>query len=380
METFPVDIFVQTIHNLLQQDPKILSHSQKLEGYLLDYLPEYSQEIRRFVFISFAEDLMGICRQNQEFTRVRHIKMLSAHFSVVLLESVQNVWMQVFGYAMPPKIHYTKNQEPFSPKETIEVTGEISMVRITKGEFVMGALSLDKRALAVEKPPHKVVISEDFLMAIYPCTQELFSAIMKSNPSRFLGNRHPVERVSWFDAVLFCNALSKQHGFSEVYKISEEQQPSSAWGAKTVPPTVSLVPEANGYRLPTEAQWEYAARAGSTHIYAGSHLVDDVGWFVGNSSNTPHPVGTKKANEWGLFDMSGNVWEWTFDVWARPYGQETKNIPQDPVHDEGNQQVRVHRGGAWSSRDGELRISNRSGTYASNKSSSIGFRCIRMYV
>ncbi|MBM4292155.1 MAG: formylglycine-generating enzyme family protein, partial [Deltaproteobacteria bacterium] len=163
------------------------------------------------------------------------------------------------------------------------------------GEFWMG--SQDGVGDDRERPRHRVKLSRGFWMGQTQVTQALWEKVMGSNPSHFKGATLPVEQISWFDAVRFCNALSGLENLQPVYGIGTGDQP-----------TVSLDSTASGYRLPTEAQWEYAAKAGTELKFAGSDTLDAVAWHTGNAGGKTHPVGEKTANAWGLHDMSGNVW------------------------------------------------------------------------
>ena len=162
--------------------------------------------------------------------------------------------------------------------------GRHEMVVIPKGEFTMGALENDGDAYGSEKPRHKVTLTRDFLMGKYPVTQALWESVMGSNPSNWCwGANRPVEKVSWFDVVEFCNKLSKREGLEPAYTINGENVTCN-WSAK-------------GYRLPTEAEWEYSARSGQRFKYSGSDNVDEVAWYDGNSG--------------GMFDGEETEWLWT---------------------------------------------------------------------
>ena len=180
------------------------------------------------------------------------------------------------------------------------------MVRVPAGDFMMGALDDDEEAYDYEKPRHKVILTQDFLIGKYAVTQALWESVMGSNPSifDFKGANRPVENVSWFDVVEFCNKLSELEGLTSAYAINGEEV-TCDWSA-------------NGYRLPTEAEWEYAARANQDFEYAGSDNVDEVAWD--DDLLETHPVGQKKPNGFGLYDMSGNVSEWVWDWWVDHYG------------------------------------------------------------
>lgn len=158
---------------------------------------------------------------------------------------------------------------------------------------------------------------QPFLLSKVPVTQELYFAITETNPSTFEGAKLPVETVSWHDAVVFCNKLSEKLGLNPCYKMHPESD------------EISFKPTANGFRLPTEAEWQYACQAGSGEIRYGE--LDEIAWYKANTQGQPHDVGQKSPNRWGLHDMLGNVWEWCSDIYDETvYGS-----------------YRIFRGGGW---------------------------------
>jgi formylglycine-generating enzyme required for sulfatase activity len=236
-------------------------------------------------------------------------------------------------------------------------TANIEMVRIPGGSFQMGNPDTSV-GNSDEKPVHTVTLT-GFYMGKYPVTQEQYQAEMGSNPSSFSSNpasgeaqeNRPVETVSWYDAIVFCNKLSIAEGLAPAYRISGSTNPAD-WGA--VPSSRSnstwdaaeIVSGSTGYRLPTEAQWEYAAKGGNNspgnYTYSGSDTVGDVAWYSDNSNRMTHEAGKKTANGLGIYDMSGNVWEWCWD-WYGDYTSMAQNNPAGP----GSGSYRGLRGGLW---------------------------------
>ncbi|MBD3288807.1 SUMF1/EgtB/PvdO family nonheme iron enzyme [candidate division KSB1 bacterium] len=232
------------------------------------------------------------------------------------------------------------------------------MILIKGGTFQMG----DTNGIgeADEVPVHEVTLS-DFYLSPYEVTQKEWQDIMGDNPSKFKGDNLPVENVSWYDAVEFCNKKSEAEGLAPCYRIDGEN--------------VSCDFSANGYRLPTEAEWEYAARGGNKAeetIYSGSDNPDKVAWYVKNSKETTHPVGQKSANELGLYDMSGNVYEWTWTRYHK-YPSEPQTNPVGP--DRGGH--RMFRGASWFSIAENLRVSFRNRDHHEFKSAYLGLRLCR---
>jgi formylglycine-generating enzyme required for sulfatase activity len=219
---------------------------------------------------------------------------------------------------------------------------------------------------------HQVTVS-GFYMGKYEVTQAEYEAVMGTNPSWFKGPNLPVEKVSWFDAVEYCNRRSQREGLSPAYTIS------GAGDSRTVTWNRS----ANGYRLPTEAEWEYACRAGtSTPFSTGSNITTGQGNYNGNYPYNGNAKGTYRqatwtvgsgvANAWGLYDMHGNVYEWCWD-W---YGNYASGAQTDPVGASSGS-PRANRGGGWSSLAQYLRSANRLLSAPANRIHDLGFRLVR---
>jgi len=202
----------------------------------------------------------------------------------------------------------------------------IEKILIEGGTFTMGNTRGD--GSFNQLPPHTVTVGAYYLSK-YEITIAQYRSVMEYNPTTTNDGNRPVERVSWFDAVTFCNRLSIMEGLEPCYEISGRD--------------VTCNFSAGGYRLPTEAEWEFAARGGSLstgYKYSGGNDLNRVGWYYSNSKGLTHQVGTKMANELGLHDMSGNVWEWCWD-WYGSYTAESQSDPAGP--DAGID--RVFRGG-----------------------------------
>jgi formylglycine-generating enzyme required for sulfatase activity len=248
---------------------------------------------------------------------------------------------------------------------------EEGFVLIEGGTFLMGSPA-EEPERGGDETQRQVTVS-DFYLAISEVTQREYADLMGNNPSEFQGENLPVENVTWFDAALYCNALSAREGLEAVYRIDGE--------------TVTWNRDANGYRLPTEAEWEYACRAGTTTPFNTGNTItdkqanfynhygynnDSSGRVIGNSRGSTSPVNSFKPNPWGLFDTHGNVGEWCWD-WYGEYVAENLTDPEGPA----TGTYRVTRGGGWNDFPKHVRSAYRSAAPPRNSVFNIGFRLAR---
>jgi len=231
-----------------------------------------------------------------------------------------------------------------------------NMIYCSEGTFTMGGRAWDNQS-------RKVIIERPFLLGETEITQELYEKVMKRNPSEFKHPRNPVENVSWVDAIIFCNKLSELQGLDKCYTRNP----------KSLDYGLDCDFTKNGYRLPKEKEWEYAAKAGTQNLYAGTDDKSKLGeyaWFDENSNYSTHPVATKKPNEWGFYDMSGNVMEWCWDTYTSTHSDIYKHR-------------RVLRGGSWDSYNSNYRLKSifRLECYSPDHyHNDIGFRVCRTVV
>ncbi|MEN3333039.1 MAG: hypothetical protein V7641_2404 [Blastocatellia bacterium] len=235
------------------------------------------------------------------------------------------------GTNSPPAISPQVNTENGALKELMN-----GFVPLPAGEFMMGS----ENGSAAEKPVHRVRLSRPFEMGKYEVTQAQWEAVMGNNPSYFKGSNRPVEQVSWHDVQEF---IEKLNALNDGYV----------------------------YRLPTEAEWEYACRAGSNGDYSGK--LDAMAWCDNNSDQMSHPVGAKQPNAWGLYDMHGNVFEWCQDWYDNNYAESPSLDPQGPA----SGSFRVKRGGSWAFPAAFSRSAARDLYSPGYRFNFLGFRLVR---
>ncbi|MBI5326323.1 MAG: SUMF1/EgtB/PvdO family nonheme iron enzyme [Ignavibacteriae bacterium] len=233
----------------------------------------------------------------------------------------------------------------------------VPTVSIPAGTFKMGSSTIEE-----DGPQHDVTISYSFYMSKYEITQLEWKTVMdNSDPSFYKNDKNPVEQVDWYRVIEFCNRLSKIVGLDTCYTINGTNVTCN-WNA-------------NGFRLPTEAEWEYACRAGTTDNYAGN--IDDLGWTSSNSGNTVHNAGTKQPNAFGLYDMHGNILEWCWDWYDSEYYKTRPNPDIDPRGPSAEFPERVVRGGSFSNSQIECSSPKRDGRNPVDLANNRGFRIVR---
>ena len=241
-----------------------------------------------------------------------------------------------------PATHWLSIKPVNFPAGTLSSFGGTECVWCPPGQFMMGSplSELDRDS---DEEQHEVVLTRGFFLSETECTQGQWEAVMGGNPSYFRGTERPVEHVSWEEAVEYCRKLTAKHRAE------------------------GILPSGWEWRLPTEAEWEYAVRAGTTGAFYGE--LDAIGWWEGNSGDETHRVSQKAANAWGLHDMIGNVWEWCAD-WSEDYPTGSVMDPMGPS----SGSFRVLRGGGWFNDAWNVRSASRARSDPGIRREVLGFR------
>jgi len=246
------------------------------------------------------------------------------------------------------------------PEKSFTSGLSITMLKMEPGEFLMGSprYEVDRQK---DEDRHQVTLTHAFMIGATEITQDQYFSVMGTRPSHFEGGLFPVENITFKECVEFCNRLSKTEGLQPAYGIKKDD---IFWNR-----------EANGYRLPTEAEWEYACRAGSLDRFANGDNLTDLGsisWTRHNSSGRSHEVASRQPNSWGLFDMHGNVWEWCWN-WSSAYPTRFAVDPEGPT----SGKSRVIRGGSWDNPHASCRSANHNSAKPGFKAPILGFRVAR---
>jgi len=397
------EVLIQIVE---EKGREVFSRSDELERLLTDLCHDKKRELSAI----FPAIRAGLSKELCEACELKPIDLAIENVSDILLKehalsSEAALWAIdsiaiAIGLTNEEELGEIRSRRALSKKkeyERITRNGD-NLVIVQGGSFVMGNSwdSMDdmtissemKKDLKRQKPPHKVSFSHDFYIGKYPVTFEEYDRfcedlrIDKPDARGWGRERRPVINVTWFEAAAYCNWLSDREGRPRAYDNGGNLLDKNCF--ETADPSLSI-----GYRLPSEAEWEYAARGGKKSVgflYAGSNDPERVAWFIENSSGRKfdprrperaflsgktHEVGQKAANELGLYDMSGNVWEWCSD-WCAKY----RDTPcTNPYHSEGT--YRVARGGGWGNVRSGITVAKRGGDLPTNRTTSLGFRvCI----
>ncbi|HPD39135.1 MAG TPA: SUMF1/EgtB/PvdO family nonheme iron enzyme [Mesotoga infera] len=371
---------------------KILDEPRKVEGLLKDFCGDCKKEIFSIVNAlkeRAGNDLMNSSKSNTvKITIGRLSSKMQSDLGMseeVAVWSIESIAIALGIMSEKEAIGARKAQVEQKPVETktgatyrqdsreseIKTSNGDELIYVEGGSFVMGDTWGDGDS--DEKPTHKVELTYDFYIGKYPVTFEEYDRYCSETGATkpYVWNwgrgRRPVIRVSWFDAIGYCDWLSDVEGLARAYDNAGNLIDSR--GNETIDPS-----KVKGYRLLTEAEWEYAARGGKKsrrNKYAGSNNPDEVAWYDSNSGSKTHEVGQKKRNELGLYDMSGNVYEWCSD-W---YGSYSSSAQTNPYNDSGSN--RVFRGGGWYSDAAYTRVANRRYNSPTLTNYSLGFRIAR---
>jgi len=372
---------------------KILDEPRKVEGLLRDFCGDCKREIFSIVSAlkeGASTELLNSSKSGTQklvigrlFQRLQDSYAMTEEASIWSIESIA---MALGIISEKEATGIRKAQVEQKPAETkagvayrhdnrgseIKTSNGDELIYVEGGNFIMGDTWGD--GSSDEKPTHKVELTYDFYVGQYPVTFEEYDRYCRETGAtkpydwNWGRGRRPVISVSWFDAIGYCDWLSDVEGLARAYDNAGNLIDSR--GNETIDPS-----KVKGYRLLTEAEWEYAARGGKKsrrNKYAGSNNPDEVAWYDSNSGRKTHEVGQKKRNELGLYDMSGNVWEWCSD-WYGSYSSSAQTNPYNSTAGSG----RVIRGGSWYGGATGVRVARRSRYSPTDTRDFIGFRICR---
>ena len=382
------------------QDLSVLRHSQKL--IRLDARDNQIDDLAALKKLPDLEELVLSGNQIDsvdEFLKLKKLKKLDLHNNEIssngeglkpLLLLPRLTFLNLHGNPLAKDLQDILEEEDnsnclFNLKKHI-LDNPLDLVLVEGGTFTMGWLNEERDGNGRhdgEKPAHEVTL-DSFFIGKYQVTFEEYDSFCESTGREKLGDegwgrgRRPVINVHWYDAIEYCNWLSEIWGLEKVYNIDKEKEDPNIISSDNKKWLVTFNKDANGFRIPTEAEWEYAARGGQEskgYPYAGSKDLNEVGWYMDNAGGKTHPVGEKKPNELGLYDMSGNVYEWCWDWFSHNYYQSSpKDDPQGPD----SSFRRVRRGGHWCDNPPFCRVAYRNlWSVISSNNNFVSFRLVR---
>ena len=343
------------------ENENFASNHIRILGYLLDRSNIDPHSLEKFIIDSYNANVSEVLR-NKDWLKY---SILKKEFPTNY-EDLIGIWSEILNISDPfhneyLSHNYTPNTGSRTDFEVADSNIIFPFVQIPSGWFYQGALDHNE-AKDNERPAHKVNFLYPFKISATTVTQELYQYIMRINPSKSTGNKLPVENVRWIDAIRFCNKLSRVCGFDEVYNVLGN--------------TVTIKQRKRGFRLPTEAEWEYSSRGRGYDLFAGTSNYSELHQFAFfNQPNyeSAQEVGQLSPNSWGLYDMCGNVWEWVWDAIAYDTQELVNNFTSFPF----NQEKKVARGGCFSTKTTEdLHTYSRKISNAKEAHKSIGFRIV----
>ena len=383
--------FLQVL-SVLQEHEKYSNTSKQCFALLQDFVYEQREYNLLFCSLSFTGRLKEVCQAHdyEELERISHVE--HENYGVDFFRQVCVVWAYLYkwdslkeqlekalkdgydhpilGFSVDLKADFVSDLPADLPiaRFGTNVAPHL-MAYVSAGSFLMGAEEGHRLAVFGSHPKHRVHITKPFWMALFPCAQMLCSDVLPDHKSEYRNEYRPVESISWIDVIYFCNELSRKEGLEPVYSLPDMLYNSLENNAK-----LQWNQNANGYRLPTEAEWEYCAKAGKDSNFSGGDNLDRFGVFATNSSFKTSMVGEKKPNTWGFYDMSGNIFEWVWDASSRLY---TAEEVWDPRYNKNEQGFRICRGGSWNSSTFECSTFYRNTIRADIEKDTIGFRLAR---
>ena len=353
----------------LTDDIDINKLAKKTEGYCGADIEEVVKNAVENIFIleTKNEEEKEITTQDllESAKNIDSLTNILADKIEILKKSYEKFKIKSASKKLPASQRIKKNKKGKSGNPTFR-----DMIIVNGGKYTPSFFNEEREVFDIE-------------VCKYPVTQDMWMEVMEENPSVFMGGRRPVEHVSWWDALEYCNKLSEKYNLEPVYDLSKKDEgilKINQLGGEAEYPNIADFRKTEGFRLPTELEWEWFARGGEVAIqdgtfnykYSGSDNIDEVAWYSSNSGNQTHDVGTKKPNQLGLYDCSGNVWEWCYDTSSSGYISEETSYIYDASQDN-----RRLKGGSWDNSTSSCVVVYRNYNGGTINCWDYGFRLVR---